>query len=47
VDSSLRAIRGGSYRDSAACARSAARMGVAPENHDETIGVRPARALDP
>jgi formylglycine-generating enzyme required for sulfatase activity/serine/threonine protein kinase len=46
-DSGLRAVRGGSYRGSAASARSAARVGVAAENHDATIGVRAARALEP
>jgi serine/threonine protein kinase len=46
-DSGLRAVRGGSYLGSAAIARSAARAGVAPANHDASIGVRPARALDP
>jgi formylglycine-generating enzyme required for sulfatase activity/serine/threonine protein kinase len=46
VDAGLRCVRGGSYKSSAASARSASRMGVAPDNHDREIGVRAARAID-
>ena len=42
-----RAFRGGSFSDVATFARSAMRTGSTPEHKDNSLGVRPARAIAP
>ena len=43
----FRAVRGGSFRSPAINARSAYRGSDTPSNAATTLGVRPARAIDP
>jgi len=45
--SSLRVVRGGSYADPAATARSAYRIGMPPRQPLQTVGIRPSRPLRP